>query len=106
MGNHKGVMPVAGFRKFDPYAFLEKERQAAASGGLAPNLDENNERTLAGLATLAGVPPQNENLNDGLGTTVKSSNLLQFPDSKNQKSRWTPAKAAKVAKVDDKTPAI
>ena len=64
---------MTAFVKFDPWAFLERER------------GEDKAETLAGLATLADLPLQNENPNTSL--------------SENQKQRATPAKVAKVAKV-------
>ena len=77
---------MAGFAKFDPLAFLEKERRTAA----------NKPRTLAALATLAASPPQIEN--QGVGYSDTSADPQHH--AKNQKGGLPPAKAAKVAKVE------
>ena len=93
---------MTAFKKFDPRAFLERERLAPGS-------------TLATLATLAGLPAKNEN--HGIasevvsqfdsGTVAAKSIGIQTDDQtpihglgKNQHLTPTPAKIAKVAKVD------
>jgi hypothetical protein len=68
---------MAGFAKFDPHAFLESEKRTAA----------NKPRTLAGLATLAALPPQNENQDIGYSDTTDD----HHHHGKNQKSGPTPA---------------
>jgi hypothetical protein len=65
-------------RRFDPHAFLQ------------------NEPTLAGLAGLAGVPLQNEN----------EKNEPNPLSDEIEKSGPTPAKAAKLAKVDEASPRL
>ena len=64
---------MSGFVKFDPWAFLERERQIVHKG-----------ETLAGLATLAVLPRQTK---DQSGT------------SESQRQGVTSAKVAKPAKV-------
>jgi hypothetical protein len=99
---------MTAFKKFDPHAFLERER-------LAPD----STVALAALATLAGQPPENEirgiaseNVSQcDTGAVAAKSIELQRDHhtfihrldqlSKNQNSTPTPAKAAKVAKVQD-----
>jgi hypothetical protein len=98
---------MTAFKKFDPHAFLERER-------LAPDRTE----TLAALATLAGPPLENEicttpsPMSQGdYGVSAAKSIELQRDHhtfihrldqlSKNQNLTPTPAKAAKVAKVQD-----
>jgi hypothetical protein len=99
---------MTAFKKFDPRAFLERERLASDST-----------ETLAALATLAGPPLKNEirettreivsQCNAG-AVTAKSIELQRDDDTlihrldqlgKNQNLPPTPAKAAKVAKVQD-----
>jgi hypothetical protein len=72
---------MTAFKKFDPHAFLERER-------LAPD----STITLATLATLAGQPLENAIR----GTASKV--LSQCGLGKNQNLTPTPAKVAKVAK--------
>jgi hypothetical protein len=76
---------MAGFAKFDPYAFLESEKRTAA----------NKLRTLAGLATLAAPTPQNENQDVGQSSTTAD----HYQHGANRKSECAPAKVAKAAKV-------
>jgi hypothetical protein len=85
---------MAHFAKFDPKAFLESERRVA-DPRKTPK-DPNRPKTLAGLATLAGLPSQIENQGAGDSDTT----VDDHGRSKNQKLRPTPAKVAKVAKVD------
>jgi hypothetical protein len=99
---------MTAFKKFDPRAFLERERLASDSA-----------ETLAALATLAGPPLKNEirettreivsQCNAG-AVTAKSiepqrddNTFIHRLDQlgKNQNLPPTPAKAAKVAKVQD-----
>jgi hypothetical protein len=98
---------MAAFARFDPLAFLEREKRTTANNGLAqtPNgspLPANNPRTLAGLATLAAAPSKNENQDFGR-PHAKSEH---HHHKKIQKCQSAPAKAAKVAKVDPITVAI
>src|SRR5262245_39984713 len=65
---------MSGFVKFDPWAFLERERLIVDKG-----------ETLASLATLAGLPPQNKDHDSGA------------PES--QRQGGTPAKVANPAKI-------
>jgi hypothetical protein len=98
---------MTAFKKFDPRAFLERER-------LAPDRTE----TLAALATLAGPPPENEIrtipspvYQPDYSVPAAKSIELQRDDhtfihrldqlSKNQNLTPTPAKVAKVAKVQN-----
>jgi hypothetical protein len=69
---------MTAFLKLDPWALLAERKQATAK------------TTLAGLAGLAAPPPENENL------------VPSTPE--NEKSRGTPAKVAKPAKVQDAFP--
>jgi hypothetical protein len=92
---------VAGFAKFDPNAFLEREKRAAADSGLAQTSNgnpppANNPRTLAGLATLAAAPSQNENQDVRRSSKIDAHH--QYVE--NDLSKFAHAKAAKVAKVD------
>jgi len=102
---------MSGYKKFDPHAFLERER-------LAPDSTE----TLAALATLAGPKPENEIRGtelkilfqcDSGALTAKAIQTQRDDDGvehgldqlgKNQSVTPTPAKAAKVAKVLPPTP--
>lgn len=77
---------MAGFAKFDPQAFLEKERRTAAS----------KPKALAGLATLAVSPLHIENQDVGYSDTSADPQY----HAKNQKGGLPPAKAAKIAKVE------
>jgi hypothetical protein len=91
---------MAAFAKFDPRAFLEWEKRAAANVGFAKAPQgtphpENNPETLAALATLAASPPKNENLE--LGQSTATDNHQHHGE--NGKSEPAPAKVAKVAKV-------
>jgi hypothetical protein len=70
---------VSGFVKFDPWAFLEKERQAPAGNGT---------KTLAGLATLASLPSCKNNPDAGPHVSIRE-----------KKYEGTFAKVAKLAKV-------
>jgi hypothetical protein len=94
---------MTAFKKFDPHAFLERERLASDSAV-----------TLAALATLAGQPLENEIRGTAskvlyqcdTGAVTAKSIELQRDDytlidgrSKNQNLPPTPAKVAKVAKV-------
>ena len=92
---------MTAFKKFDPHAFLERER-------LAPDSTE----TLAALATLAGQRPENEIRGTAslyqcdTGAVTAKSVELQRDDhtlidglGKNQNLTPAPAKVAKVAKV-------
>jgi hypothetical protein len=96
---------MTAFKKFDPQAFLERERLARGSA-----------QTLAALATLAAPHPQNEIRGTARKTVSQRDTcpvigieqqrdghtLIQGLDhlSKNQNRTPTPAKAAKVAKDD------
>jgi hypothetical protein len=98
LGGSLKVSAMAGFAKFNPRAFLEREKRAAANAGLAKNLEDishpaNKLKTLAGLATLAAQSPQNENQEIGYPDTTAD----HHPHGKNQPN---PAKVAKVAKVE------
>jgi hypothetical protein len=89
---------MAGFAKFDPRAFLESEKQAAAAANLGrapkPNRQAvNNERTLATLATLAASPAKNENQH-------AQQSSASADHHHNRESEPAPAKVAKVAKVE------
>ncbi len=77
---------MAGFAKFDPRAFLEGEERTAA----------NKHRTLAALATLAASPSKIENQDVG----YLDSTADHHCNGKSLKHVPTPAKAAKVAKVE------
>ena len=98
---------MAGFAKFDPHAFLEREKRVAANTGLVQTAkgnphQANNPRTLAGLATLAAAPSQNEN--QDIWQLSKTDD--HHHHSKNHKSESDPAKVAKVAKVGPSVAAI
>jgi hypothetical protein len=76
---------MAAFKKFDPQAFLERERIAA-----------DGSSTLATLATLAAQPTETYFSNNDvsaapLGQNERNNNHIQSP---------IPAKVAKVAKVE------
>ena len=94
---------MTAFKKFDPHAFLERER-------LAPDSTE----TLAALATLAGRPLENEmhaapspmSQRDNGALAAKSSEMQRDApivehslDHQKQSLTPTPAKVAKLAKV-------
>ena len=83
---------MAGFAKFDPRAFLEREMRTAA----------NKPTALAALATLAASPPQIENQGVGYSDTPADPHH----HGKNQKCGLPPAKAAKAAKVVSPVAAI
>jgi hypothetical protein len=93
---------MVAFVKFDPWAFLESEQRAAANDGLVrtPKDDThhaNKPRTLATLATLAALPPQN-----GEWEIEQSSSPTDHNHRcENRNSEATPAKVAKVAKVQE-----
>jgi hypothetical protein len=95
---------MTAFKKFDPHAFLERER-------LAPD----STVALAALATLAGQPLENEIrgtaskvlLQCDTGAVTANSIEIQRDDQtlfhglgKNQNLTPTPAKVAKAAKVE------
>jgi hypothetical protein len=95
---------MTAFKKFDPHAFLERER-------LAPD----STITLATLASLAGQPLENEIRTtpnkmsqwDNGTVTAKSIEIrgddhtVEHGLDKNQSLTPTPAKVAKVAKDPD-----
>src|SRR5258706_12181903 len=111
---------MAGFVKFDPYAFLkelEKEDQAAAANN-GQNSVRNNQATkvpsVAGVASVAGVPSNFQNLDGGLcrnlkteGTpatlatvaTLQPADLKGHP-SKNENIQPTPATLATPSSID------
>jgi hypothetical protein len=70
---------VSGFVKFDPWAFLKQNRRAP---------DRNEAKTLAALATLAGVPSYKNN-----------PEAEAHPRAGEKSHERTPAKVAKPAKV-------
>jgi hypothetical protein len=76
---------MTAFVKFDPWAAIAAVRRG-----------EDKPETLAGLATLAGGDLKTENLDDGNSPTTTAKPR----GDKYQISRVTPAKVAKVAKVD------
>ena len=107
LADHGARIAMTAFKKFDPHAFLERER-------LAPDSTES----LAALATLAGPPLENEicttpsPMSQGdYGVSAAKSIELQRDHhtfihrldqlSKNQNLTPTPAKVAKVAKDDN-----
>jgi hypothetical protein len=51
---------MTAFKKFDPHAFLERERLAPDSTTAGQPLEPDSTTTLATLATLAGQPLENE----------------------------------------------
>jgi hypothetical protein len=75
---------MTAFKKFDPQAFLERERLAAGSAN-----------ALATLATLAARPAETEISN----TEVCAATTGQEEQDHNQIQSPIPAKVAKVAKV-------
>ncbi len=89
---------MAGFAKFDPRPFLESEQRTAA-GPAGTSTDTTRTATsavtLATLATLAAQPAENEISN----TEVCAATTGPDEQDKNQIQSPTPAKAAKVAKV-------
>jgi hypothetical protein len=89
---------MAHFAKFDPRAFLENEKRAGGGAGVGQTTEDAApaaSETLATLATLAASIPQNEKRD------VVQSSAVDHPDRpKARKSGLTPAKAAKVAKVE------
>jgi hypothetical protein len=98
---------MAGFAKFDPQAFLESERRAAANAGLARTLKDaprpmNKPRTLADLATLASPFSRNENKDFG----QSSATADHHHHGENRQSESAAAKVAKVAKVEPSVAAI
>ena len=91
---------MAGFAKFDPRAFLESERRAAANRDLAQTprvvpCPTNSPETLAALATLAAPLSQNETRDVGQSSATDNHQH----HGENRKSELAPAKVAKVAKV-------
>jgi len=91
---------MARFAKFDPWAFLEMEKQATAGASLAKAMKDDphptdKPGTLASLATLAGPPSQNGNRRVGDFDTT----AVHHGDGQNQKRAPTPANVAKVAKL-------
>ena len=77
---------MAGFTKFDPRAFLEREKRTPA----------NEPRTLAAFAALAASHSKIENQGVGYLDSTEDHHC----QGKSLKHGPTPAKAAKVAKVD------
>ena len=51
---------MTAFKKFDPHAFLERERLAPDSTTAGQPLEPDSTTTLATLATLAGQRSENE----------------------------------------------
>jgi len=85
---------MAGFVRFDPYAWLENQRQTADKA--QKDHPEDKPETFAGFATFAALPTQNENQDIGYSDTSDD----HHHHIENQKRRPTPAKLAKVAKVE------
>ena len=91
---------MVNFAKFDPRAFLEKEMRASANKS---HLDPaNTPRTLAGLATLAATPLQNEK--EGVWQSNKTNDHRHHDQSR--KFEVGPAKVAKVAKAEPRVTSI
>jgi hypothetical protein len=69
--------------------------------------EQNTPETLAALAALAGVVGQNQKtgLQSGNTRRVANASVLPANDSKNEESKWGPAKVAKPAKVETPEPA-
>lgn len=90
---------MAGFARFDPRAFLERERRAAGVDGAGTSKVDrtltNNRETLATFATLAAPPVENEYRD--IESVYKTDNLPRHRE--NRKYGPSPAKAAKVAKA-------
>ena len=94
---------MAAFSKFDPGAFLEREKRATSTGSFKPEPHPgNNFGTLATLATLAASLSQNENRDVG----QSSATVNHQHCGENRKSEPAPAKVAKVAKVELSVAAI
>lgn len=96
---------MTGFVKFDPWAFLEREKAESQTGTSAGGAG-NKPETLASLATLAGVYQQNQ----GDGVNTNDFNMLQetvtisMAYGHAEKPMPTRAKVAKVAKVGTELP--
>jgi hypothetical protein len=92
---------MSAFQKFDPYAFLRRELPSRAAAPAPERVTKGlRPQTLATLATLAALPSENE---------ICNSKKSAFEDTldqwnKNQIQTPTPAKVAKVAKVESADP--
>ena len=101
LGESLRVRSVAGFAKFDPHAFLEREKRIAANIGLVQTLNGSPHRandpiTLGGLATLVATPSHNENQDVWRSSKIDARHQFGEIDL----SKIVHVKAAKVAKVD------
>jgi hypothetical protein len=83
---------MAGFKKFDPYAWLERERQKQ-DGKLTP-------KALAGSAALAGVPLKISNQEAAAENEKRTFTPYPIPTIQNEKYEGTPAKPANAAKPE------
>src|SRR5438309_2368825 len=93
-------MAGSGFKKFDPYQWLQKER------GNHTQIPLGNKVTLAHLAVLAGVQANIEKNDEKGDETISVKNepkVVHFPLIENQKIAWTPAKTAKSANAEAAT---
>jgi hypothetical protein len=90
---------VAGFKKFDPYAFLEKERRLATTNGTTQNWDGNLVKpNFSWFSTLAASAP-------GIEKGAGSSDLPSLHiDIQNQNSDAARAKVLKPLKVSNLIP--
>jgi hypothetical protein len=87
---------MSAFEKFDPYAFLQRERPPGTEVPDAERAINEAARpqTLAALATLAGLAAEIE-----ISNSSKIANNSSDQWNKNQIQSPTPAKVAKVAKA-------
>jgi hypothetical protein len=93
---------VTGFAKFDPLAFLEREKRIVANKDFVQIPNGVFHPTLASLATLAAAPLQKENEDDCQSWTTDD----YHHDEKSQKFAADAAKIAKVAKVTARSTSI
>jgi hypothetical protein len=92
---------VAGFKKFDPYAFLERERRLVTTNGTTQNRDGNLVKpNFSWFSTLAASAP---GIEKGAGSSDLPS--LQI-DIQNQNSDAVRAKVLKPLKFSNLIPTI